>query len=116
MKWKGQGYDFDYYPKSRCKKNRTGLAVANANLRSFIIDKLSLDESKLWVIPYRKNIFKKIDEVNRCKRIVTDGFFTMNVASYLKKNIYFLKTVPYTTRIEIFGNGYIYNVPSNIIK
>jgi len=116
IKWRGQGYDFNYFPKSKCKTNKTGLAIANANLRNFIIDKLSLDESKLWIIPYKKNIFRKIDEINKCKRIVTDDFFTMNVASYLKKSIYFLKTLPYTTRIEIFNNGYIYNVPSNIIK
>lgn len=116
MSWHGQRYDFSYFPKSRSKENRTGLAVANANLRNYIVDKLKLDESKLWMIPYKKNIFRKMDEINKCKRIITDDFFTMNIASHLKKSIYFLKTIPYMTRIEMFGNGYVYNVPPNLIK
>jgi hypothetical protein len=116
MIWHGQRYDFDYFPRSKSKDNRTGLAVANSNLRNYIIDKLRLDESRLWMIPYKKNIFRKMDEINKCKRIITDDFFTMNIAVHLKKSIYFLKTIPHMTRIEMFGNGYIYNVPPNIIK
>lgn len=116
MKWHGQRYDFNYFPKSRSKENRTGIAVANANLRNYIINRLHLDESNLWVIPYKNSIFKKMDEINKCKRIITDDFFTLNIAVYLKKSMYFLKTLPYTTRIEMFGNGYIYNVPTTIVK
>jgi hypothetical protein len=36
MNWRGEGYSFSYYPKSKSKKGLVGLSVANANLRSYI--------------------------------------------------------------------------------
>ena len=111
--WEGEGFSFCYNPKSKSKKNRTGLLIANAVLRKYIMNKLNLDYSKIWNIPYRKNIFQIMDEVNKCGTLVTDDFTTMNIGLCLRKEIHFLKTLPYTTKIELFGNK-LYKIPPRI--
>jgi ADP-heptose:LPS heptosyltransferase len=116
LKWRGEGYSFSYYPKARTKKYTTGIAVVNANLKSYVVDKLKLDLSKIWNIPYKKNIHKKLDEINRCPSIVTDDFFTLNLALYLRKNVYFLETAPINMQIELFGSGKIFKVPLEIVR
>jgi hypothetical protein len=116
MTWKGEGYDVNYIPRNKSKKNRTGIAIANANLRNYIIDKLKLDITKLWIVPFKKNIFKKIDEINRVNYLITDDFLSMNIGLFVRKNIYFLETIPYNTRLEFFGTGESYQVPFNITK
>ena len=116
LKWRGEGYDFSYFPKARTKGYTTGIAVVNANLRSYVIDKLKLDLSKVWNIPYKKNIYKKLDEINRCPSIVTDDFFTLNLALYLRKNVYFLETANINMQIELFGSGKIFKVPIEIVR
>ena len=116
MTWKGEGYDIGYYPRSRSKKNRAGIAVANANLRNYLTDELELDSMKLWHIPFKKNIFKKMDEINKCSKIVTDDMLTLHLALSLRKYVYFLKTTPTSTKIEFFGNGEIYNVPKKVFE
>jgi hypothetical protein len=113
--WSGEGFYFKYYPKNRTKKDRVGVAVANYNLKNYICNKLKLERSVLWNIPFKNNILKKMDEVNRCYSIITDDFFTMNIALYLRKNIYFLKTIPYNFKIEMFGSGILYDIPKNIL-
>lgn len=115
LKWRGEGYDFHYHPKSRSGKNRTGLAIANTNLRHYVIEKLELEASRVWYVPFKQNIFRKMDEINKCQQIITDDLFTMNVSVYLRKNIYFLKTIPYNFKLEFFGKGIIFPVPINII-
>jgi len=115
LRWKGEGYSLGYKPKSKNKPKTSGVAIANANLRNFIINKLNLDQSKLWNIPYKVNLFRKIDEINRCPHIITDDFFTLNIALYLRKNVYFLKTIPINTRIELFGKGKVFEVPRNLV-
>ena len=113
MSWRGEGYDIHYYPRFKSKKNRVGIAIANANLRNFIGEQLNLeDSSKLWIIPYKKNVFKKMDEINRCKSIVTDDLFTLHIAVALKKFVCFLRVMPLAFNIEMFGNGKIYDVPT----
>lgn len=114
--WKGGGYDIQYFPKSRSKRNRVGVSVANSNLRSFVLDKLNLKGSKIWNIPYRKNVFKKMDEINKCKRIITDDLTTFHLAMSLRKYVYLLETIPFNLRIETFGRGEIYKVPPNIVR
>jgi hypothetical protein len=116
MTWKGEGYDIGYNPRSRSKKNRAGVAVAHANLRNYLSEELDLDSMKLWHIPYKKNIFKKMDEINRCSKIVTDDMLTLHLAVSLRKYVYFLKTSSTNTKLELFGNGEIYEVPKKIFK
>ncbi len=116
MTWKGEGYDIGYYPRSRSKKNRAGIAVANANLRNYLTDEIELGSMKLWHIPYKKNVFKRMDEINKCSKIVTDDMLTLHLSLALRKYVYFLKTNPINTKIEFFGNGEIYEVPKRFFK
>ena len=113
--WKGEGYDLNYYPRSKSKKNRAGIAVANINLKNYILDELKLDNSKVWNLPYKKNIFKKMDEINKCKRIITDDIAIFHLAISLRKYVYFLKTFPLNLKLELFKSGEIYDVPLNTI-
>ena len=41
----GEGCDISYYPRSKQKKNRIGVSVANSNLRNYILDNLELDNT-----------------------------------------------------------------------
>jgi len=111
MSWRGEGYDIHYYPKTKRKKSRVGLAMANANLRNFIRDNLDLEISKLWTIPYKKNLFKRMDEINRCQSVVTDDALTMHLALALRKKVYFLQVLPVNFKIEMFNSGEVYSVP-----
>lgn len=114
--WRGEGYDLNYYPRSRSKRKRVGIAVAHANLRNYVYEHFDLDSFKLWNIPYKKNIFKRMDEINKCKRIVTDDLLTFHLAMALRKYVYFLEIVPHNFKLEMFGNGEVYKVPKDIIQ
>ena len=114
MTWKGEGYDIGYYPRSRSKKNREGIDVAHANLRNYLTEELS--SMKLWQIPHKRNMFKRMDEINKCSKIVTDDTLTLHLALSLRKYVYFLKTIPTNTKIEFFGNGEIYEVPRKVLE
>ena len=114
--WKGEGYDINYYPKTKAKKNRIGMSAANANLRNYVLGNLEVDDKKIWYIPYKKNIFKKMDEINRCKKIITDDSLTLCLALALRKYVYYLETYPHTLRIELFKNGQVYPIPYNYLK
>lgn len=113
--WHGQGYDITYYPKTKSKNNRIGIAISNAKLRNYVSDKLVVPYTPYYV-PYKENIYRKLDEINKCKQIVTDDELTMNLALYLRKYVYFLKTIPMNMRIEMFNHGEIFNVPSDLLR
>jgi len=114
--WKGEGYDFRYYPKTKNRHGVTGLLIANSNLKIYIIDKLNLNLSKIYNIPIRKNIFKKMDEINKCPNIITDDFFSLNCAMNLRKSVFFLETIPFNFSIELFGKGKVFKVPREIVR
>ena len=116
MLWKGEGYDINYFPKTKSKKNRAGIAVAHANLRNYIIENIDLESMKTWIVPYKKNVFKYMDEINRCKQIITDDTLTLHLALYLRKKVHFLQTINDNIKIELFGQGKIYYVQSSVIK
>lgn len=113
--WKGEGCDIRYYPKNKTKFNKIGVSVANANIRHYVLDNLEVDKKKIWYIPYKKNIFKRMDEINRCKKIITDDLITFHLAMFMRKYVYYLETFPLSTKLELFNNGEIYKVPMNII-
>ena len=114
--WKGEGYQIGYFPKSKSHSNRVGVSVANANLRNYVLDKLELDNMKIWYVPYKKNVFKKMDEINRCKRIITDDMTVFHLSMSLRKYVYFLKTFPIGFKMELFNQGEIYEIPLNILR
>ena len=112
--WKGDGYDLCYFPRTRSKPSRIGLAVAQSNLRVYINDNLDLEGEKLWQIPYKTNIFKRMDEINRCSKIITDDLTTFHLSMYLRKYVYFLEIFPSNFKMELFGKGEIHRVPKEI--
>lgn len=114
--WKGEGYGIGYYPKTKTKKNRIGMSAANANLRNYVLDNLEVDDKKIWYIPYRKNIFKKMDEINRCQKIITDDLLTFHLALLLRKHVYYLETYPHMLKLELFKSGQVYPVPYSYLK
>ena len=115
MTWKGEGYDIRYHPKTKVRPNKIGVSVANANIRNYVLDNLEIDKKKIWYVPYRKNIFKRMDEINRCKKIITDDLITFHLAMFMKKYVYYLETFPLSAKLELFNNGEICKVPMNII-
>ena len=116
LKWRGEGYDLFYHPKTKQRKNSVGLAIVNKNLNSYVGEHLYTKQEKLSTIPFKANVFKRIDETNKHNKIITDDFLFMNIACYLRKEIFFLKTVPYNYQLEFFGKGNIIEVPKIYIK
>ena len=115
MIWKGEGYDIRYYPKTKTKSNKVGVSVANANVRNYILDNLEIDSKKIWYVPYKKNIFKRMDEINKCKKIITDDLITFHLSMSMRKYVYYLDTFTLSTKLELFNRGEICKVPMNII-
>ena len=116
LTWKGEGYQIGYYPRTKTKRHRIGIAVAHANLRNYVIDELHLESGRLWHIPYKKNIFKKMDEINKCDNIVTDDLTTFHLAMNLRKYVYFLQTFPLVLKLELFNSGEIHKVSLGNLK
>jgi ADP-heptose:LPS heptosyltransferase len=115
LKWKGQGYGLHYYPKTRERKNRAGIAISHPKLREYVENNLNLNGFKIVSLPYRRNIFKRMDEINSCEHIITEDRLTMHLSIYLRKYVHMLQTVPRSTRFEFFGNGHLYEVPTRFI-
>ena len=115
IKWKGEGYDLGYYPKSKNTKNKTGISLVNIILRKYVLNKLKLSESKIWNIHFRQSITDKIDEINKCQNLITDHILSMHIGIALRKYVYFLQTVPNNMKIEFFGKGEIIKVPHNVL-
>lgn len=116
LTWKGEGYDFFYRPKTKSKKNKIGFALANKNLRNYVLSKLEIDEKNIWTIPFKKNIYKACDEINRCKYIISDDFLTINLACCLRKDLLFLKCLPFNYKIELFKKDSVLEVPKYILQ
>lgn len=105
MKWKGQGYNLNYFPRNKKNKHKTGLAIRNDTLKNFINDNLHLTLTELHPIPSKVEYLKKIDEINRCVNIITDDLFILHAAISLRKNVQFIDTINLGYRIEFFGSG-----------
>ncbi|MFW6009451.1 MAG: hypothetical protein ACOCP8_09335 [archaeon] len=114
LTWRGEGYNIQYYPKTKSKSNRVGVALANANLRNYIKDKLNISK-KMWYIPYKNNLLKRMDEINRCKKIITDDMVTFHLALNLRKYVYYMETIPSNIKLELFNSGEIHKVPKWVI-
>lgn len=105
LKWKGWGYDLSYYPRNKTKKRKTGVAISNGELRQFVKDNLKLDYSEIWHVPMRKDLLKRIDEINRVKCLITDDLFSVHAAIALRKHVEFVDTGDHNMEIEFFGQG-----------
>lgn len=113
-KWKGEGYYLKYFPRNKMRKSMTGVAIRNLHLKEFIFKGLQLQLSHIQSIPIKQNIQKQIDEVNRCKSIITDDMLLLNIGLALHKRVEMLatKTIPY--KLELFGEGTIHYLRSNV--
>lgn len=114
--WQGEGYGLSYFPRNKTRKGLTGLATKDVRLREFLISNLSLEWSRLWQIPFKKNVLKHIDETNRCKQVVTDDMTTLHVALALRKNVEYViqRELPY--KVEMFGSGNVHVYDPAMIK
>lgn len=108
LSWRGDGYSVGYYPKNKSKDNLTGVAIRDYNMRKLILNNLKLDHSRLWVIPFKNNICKMFDEVNRCKRIVTDDLSILHSACALRKKVEFITRKNINYKLEMFNSGSIH--------
>lgn len=116
LNWKGERPNFKYFPRNKLERDKIGLCLVNKNLKDYVMNKLKLSNSKLWIIPPKKNILKRSDYLNVCPSIITDDFLTMNLSINFNKEVFFLKTLPYNFKIENFNQGEIFTVPYNIIQ
>jgi hypothetical protein len=103
--WRGEGYSLNYFPRNKNNKQKTGVAVSNDLLKTFIIKNLHLQLSELHSVPLKEDIFKKIDEINRCQNIITDDLFILHAAIAYRKNVQFLDFYNLCYNIEFFGSG-----------
>lgn len=110
MTWRGESYDLCYFPKTRTKKNKTGIAIHNPDLRKFVKENLKLRLSEVWHVPIKQDILKRIDEINRCKNIVTDDLFILHASIALRKYVEFLDIEGIPSMIEFFGHGKYYRL------
>jgi hypothetical protein len=108
--WKGEGYNLSYYPKNKTIKTNTGVAIVDDDLRAYVKNNLSLSMSQVYYLPNKNNLYKKLDEINRCMNIVTDDLFVLHAGICLRKNVEFLDTKNLNYKIEFFGKGNHYRI------
>jgi len=108
--WKGEGYDLSYFPKNKTSKRKTGIAISNDALRQFIKNNLTLQMTEPCHVPMKKDLFKRMDEINRCMYILTDDLFTLHASIALRKNVEYLDVFGLNTRVEFFGKGNYYGI------
>ena len=106
LTWKGEGYNLQYTPRNRQRKSLTGLCIKDLDLRNFILQHLLVKEMR--TIPIRQSVAKQIDEINRCKNLVTDDEGCMHVGLSLKKHVEYVSKRPTSYGLEMFKNGNIH--------
>lgn len=111
--WKGEGINLNYFPKTHEIKNKTGLYITNDNLKRYVISNIKLD-FRLENICFKKGLYNFLDELNIYENIVTEDVHTALLATYLRKNIYFLKSDLVKFKMEFFGTGEEIKIPINI--
>ena len=117
LNWNKQKSDIQYYPRNKSRINRVGIAIKDSKLNSYISSNLDIKDMKLWKVPNKINIFKQLDEINRCNYIITDDFMILNLSTYLKKYVYYLSKDSNNTKPEMFRNGEIFNISNlNILS
>ena len=109
--WKGDGYNLKYYPRNK-QENVVGINIFQKSLKDKII---SMDYEYINV-PFKKNILKQIDEVNKCKKLITDNEGSMHIGLALRKKVEFLsvKRIPY--KVEMFSSGSVNYIDRNALE
>jgi hypothetical protein len=107
-----EGYFLNYYPKKKCK-HYAGVALKNQEWKNLVINHVKIDNNRLWVIPFKQNILKQIDEINICSHVITDDYLALHISLALRKNVEFLTGKPLPYKLETFGNGTLH-ILSNV--
>jgi hypothetical protein len=105
--WRGEGYDVRYYPRNRQNKSLVGLCVKDPVLRGFISRNISVT-GIVKPLPLKRSVVKQMDEINRCKRLVTDDEGCMHIGVALRKRVEFITRRPPAHAIEMFGFGSVH--------
>ena len=93
LKWRGEGYGLDYYPKTKQTK-------------SCGYDLQDPKHDNCEKISETSSIFKKLDSINKYKTIITDSLTTAHASIALRKECVLISDdLPY--KIEFFGKGTI---------
>lgn len=116
MTWQGEGYYVGYFPRNRTKKSAIGVAVRDHLLRDYVKDNIKVEKSTLLAVPFKQNVLKQLDEINRCKNIVTDDAGILHLSLAMRKNVEYIvrKKPPY--HIEMFNSGNIHVFDSAQLK
>jgi hypothetical protein len=105
MKWQGEGYYLAYFPRNRAKKSLTGLVIRDQLLRTYIRENIKLAKSRIHVVPFKRDVLKQVDEINRCKNLVTDDYGILHLGLALRKNVEMIVKRKPTFGVEFFGSG-----------
>jgi hypothetical protein len=103
--WRGEGYSLTYRPQRKQAKTVTGLAIRNPKLRKYLLANLDVNGQRMVVTPFKQNILKQIDEINKCKRLVTDDDGCMHIGVSLRKQVEYILKRPPVYKVEMFGMG-----------
>lgn len=115
LRWEGQGYRFRYYPKTRKKPGRVGIAVRDRGVRAYVEGRLRQDADRTWKVLFRQNVLKQFDEVNAADSVVTDDEFVLHAALCLRRHVEYLVYEPPNVKPEFFGNGCVHLVPAEFM-
>lgn len=114
VSWRGEGINLSYFPKTKVNKNRTGIFISDLNVKKILKENLLLEKTKPYIVKYKDNIFKRIDEINKFNYIITDDLFCAYICVLLKRTFFFLKDREYNFSIETFSIGDIIEVKNFI--
>lgn len=116
LKWHGEGYHIAYFPRNRAKKSLTGIAIRDRLLRDYVSANIKLEKTRISDVPFRLSLLKQIDEINRCKHIVTDDHAIMHIALALRKKVELIVRRPPPFAVEMFGSGNLHVFDSSVLK
>lgn len=102
LAWQGEGYEVGYFPRNKTKKC-PGVAIRDTRIRKYVNE--NLKAKRIWQVPFKQNVLKQLDEINRCNSIVTDDETVMHASLALRKEVEFLLRRNPTYRQEMFKSG-----------
>lgn len=114
LSWRGEGYGFGYFPKTKKKDGRIGMAIFDKGIKKYLKNNLDIPANLIWDIPIRENHNKQFNEINCCEDVITDNSFIMHASLCLRKRTEFLCYEKPNVKLEFFGKGQSHIVPEKI--
>jgi|LauGreDrversion4_2_1035121.scaffolds.fasta_scaffold00018_26 hypothetical protein len=103
-------FKFNIVNRTRLNKAESGVAIKNNHLRSYVKKSFFVDNSRLWHVPVRKNLYKRFDECNTVSNLVTDDIFCALSGYAQNKKVVFLNLYEEYYNISCGENLYIQGV------